>query len=295
MSKNKIKYNLKNVHVAKCTKVTDAVTGEVSYSYDTPISLPGAVNLSLSAEGESSPFYADGIVYYRADNNNGYSGDLEIALVPDWFRTLILKERKDENGVLVEKSDLTEAVPFALLFEFDGDQKCIRHVMYNCTVSTRPAVSSQTKEDSIAPVTESLSLSADPRADGLVKSKTSDDVKSDTYAGWYDSVYIPDPENWVTEYASLSALTIGALTLNPTFASGTTVYTADTANASDLITATPASGVTVQVKVNGTIIQNGTAPDWRSGANTVTVTCSKDGAENRVYTVTVTYTPATQG
>lgn len=295
MPKNKIKYNLKNVHVAVCTKVTDAVTGEVSYSYATPIALPGAVNLSLSAEGESSPFYADGIVYYRAVNNNGYSGDLEIALVPDWFRTLILKERKDENGVLIEKSDLSEAVTFALLFEFDGDVRCIRHVMYNCTISSRPEVSSQTKEDSITPVTESLSISADPRTDGLVKSKTSDDVTSEVYTGWYDNVYIPDPDNWVTEYASLSALTIGALTLTPTFASGTTVYTANTSNASDLITATPASGVTAQVKVNGTIIQNGTAPDWRTGANTVNITCTKEGAETRVYTATVTYTPATQG
>ena len=45
------------------------------------------MSISLDAEGETSPFYADGIVYFRSVTNNGYSGDLEIALIPEWFRT----------------------------------------------------------------------------------------------------------------------------------------------------------------------------------------------------------------
>ena len=97
----------------------------------------------------------------------------------------------DNNGVLVEKSGSTEAVYFALLFEFDGDQKAIRHVLYNCNLS-RPGIASQTKEDSIEPVTETLALTADPRADGLVKSRTGDDTDSAVYQGWYEAVYVPD-------------------------------------------------------------------------------------------------------
>ena len=183
---NKVKYNLKNVHAAKLTKGNDG-----TFTYAAPRAIPGAVSISLEAEGESSPFYADGIVYFRSTSNNGYSGDLEIALIPEWFRTEILQEAKDTNGVLVERSDITESVYFALLFEFDGDVNAIRHVLYNCTAS-RPSIESETKEETIEPGTETLSLTADPREDGLVKSRTGDDTSAETYAGWYSAVYIPE-------------------------------------------------------------------------------------------------------
>lgn len=185
---NKVKYNLKNVHAAKLTEtVTNGVT---SFSYGTPKAIPGAVSISLDAEGESSPFYADGIVYFRSVTNNGYSGDLEMALVPEWFRTEILQEQLDSKGVLIEKSDNRENVKFALLFEFDGDINCIRHVLYNCT-SSRPSIESETKEDTIEPGTEKLSITADPRADGLVKARTGDTTDAATYDGWYSAVYLP--------------------------------------------------------------------------------------------------------
>lgn len=50
---------------------------------------------------------------------NGYSGDLEIALIPEWFRTDILKEELDKNGVLVENSNITETEKFALPMHHD--------------------------------------------------------------------------------------------------------------------------------------------------------------------------------
>ena len=185
---NKVKFNLKNVHAAKLTEtVTEGVT---SFSYGTPRAIPGAVSISLDAEGESSPFYADGIVYFRSVTNNGYSGDLEMALVPEWFRTEILQEELDAKGVLIEKSDSRESVKFALLFEFDGDINCIRHVLYNCT-SSRPSIESETKEDTIEPGTEKLSITADPRADGLGKARTGDTTDTTTYQNWYQTVYLP--------------------------------------------------------------------------------------------------------
>lgn len=188
---NKVKYNLKNVYAAKMTETE--VEGVSSFTYANPKAIPGAVSISLDAEGESSPFYADGIVYFRSSTNNGYSGDLQIALIPEWFRTEILQEELDAKGVLVENSNVTESVKFALLFEFDGDVNAIRHVLYNCSAS-RPSIESETKEDTIEPGTETLSITADPRADGLVKARTGDTTDKTAYDAWYTTVYVPTAE-----------------------------------------------------------------------------------------------------
>ena len=111
---NKVKFGLKNCHYAKAT--LDPDTNEVTFA--TPAAIPGAVNLSLDPEGDTEPFYADDMVYYTTVANNGYSGDLEIALIPDSFRKDILKETEDTNGVMIEDSTV-EPEYFALLFELD--------------------------------------------------------------------------------------------------------------------------------------------------------------------------------
>jgi phi13 family phage major tail protein len=203
---NKVKYNLKNVYAAKLTEtVKDCVT---TFTYDTPKAIPGAVSISLDAEGETKAFYADGIVYFRSVTNNGYSGDLEIALIPEWFRTEILQEVLDDKGVLVEKSGLSDTVKFALLFEFDGDIRSIRHVLYYCTAS-RPSLESETKEDTIEPGTEKLSITADPRSDGLVKARSGDTTDEAAYDNWYKAVYLPTETAASTGTASSSTSTSG--------------------------------------------------------------------------------------
>ena len=182
---NKVKFNLKNAHYALLSIAED---GTVSYAVPTP--MPGSVSISLDANGEPENFYADGVAYYVINNNMGYDGDLELAMIPESFRTEVLKEELDAKGVLIENADV-ELASFALLFEFDGDAKAIRHVLYNCSAS-RPSIESKTKEDTIEPDTETLSLTADPRSDGLVKSRTGDTTDKATYDGWYQTVYIPD-------------------------------------------------------------------------------------------------------
>ena len=44
-TENKVKYNIKNVHVAKQTEKT--TEGTTTYTYDDPKSIPGAVSISL--------------------------------------------------------------------------------------------------------------------------------------------------------------------------------------------------------------------------------------------------------
>lgn len=194
-NENKIKYNIKNVHVAVQTESTEG--GVTTYSYEKPKAIEGAVSISLSAEGEVSTFYADGIAYYVASANNGYSGDLEMALIPSWFRTEVLNEELDDNKVLAENANKTTK-PFALLFEFEGDVKSIRRCLYNCTC-TRPSIESQTKEETISPGTETLSITNSPRKDGYVKTQTGPETADATYGGWYDTVY--EPKNTAKEAA----------------------------------------------------------------------------------------------
>ena len=172
--KNKVKYNLKNVYYALLN--IDA-SGNVTYV--TPVPIPGAISISLDANGETSNFYADGYAYYTISNNMGYEGDLEIAMVPESFKVDVLKEQLDDNHVLVENANV-ETENFALLFEFDGDVKKISHVFYKCAAS-RLGIESQTNEDEIEVQIEALSLKAIPLASGIVKAKTGDDTTDAVY------------------------------------------------------------------------------------------------------------------
>ena len=155
------------------------------------MALPGAVSLSVSAEGDSTPFYADNIAYYTDITNNGYSGDLELALLPDAFKKDVLGYQEDANGVLYENADATP-VHFALMFEFDGDKHAKRHVLYNCT-ATRPTVAGQTKTASSEPQTETVSITATSIYNASVNKNV---VKAECtpteatqYNGWNTAVY----------------------------------------------------------------------------------------------------------
>ena len=95
----------------------------------------------------------------------------------------------DDNNVLFENATI-ETEKFALLFEFDGDVRKIRHVLYNC-VATRPTIESATKEDEIEVKTETLTITASPLQGGYVKARTSDDTETPYYNNWFNKVYIP--------------------------------------------------------------------------------------------------------
>ena len=188
MANNKVKYGLKNVHYAVAT--IDETTNTATYG--TPVAWPGGVSLSLDAEGDVTKFRADNIDYYVGQSNNGYSGSLESALVPDSFKKDVLGEIEDANGVWVEDSG-AKTVHFALMFQFEGDQNAVRHVMYNCTAS-RPSVSGDTTDTNIEPQTETVDITASQIHNSsldkdLVKARVKQGETQ--YSSWFSAVYQP--------------------------------------------------------------------------------------------------------
>lgn len=183
---NKIKYGIKNCYYAVATIST---TGTATYS--APVALPGAVSLSLDAQGDTNKFYADNIVYFTSVANNGYEGDLELARVPDSFLTDCLGYIKDANNVLVEDAGATP-VHFALMFQFEGDVNAKRTVMYNC-VASRPSVAGSTKEESVEPQTETINLTATTIYNSVlnkdVVKASCTTTESTAYNSWLTTVY----------------------------------------------------------------------------------------------------------
>lgn len=184
---NKIKYGISHCYYAVAT-----IAANGSATYGAPVALPGAVSLSLDAQGDINIFRADNIAYYTSVANNGYEGELELAKIPDTFLKDVLGYVEDKNKVLFE--DAGAAVThFALLFQFEGDVHSRRHVLYNCTAA-RPAVSGSTKEESIEPQTETLSITATtvyhPEYDKNIVKASVTPGEATQYNGWLTSVYM---------------------------------------------------------------------------------------------------------
>ncbi len=182
---SKVNYGIQDVHIAKITEENGVIT------YGTPFAVKGAVSLNIDPEGgDATPFYADNMVYFIAPAvNNGYSGDLELAVTPEEFLTQILGQVKDTNGVIFESADDTTA-RFALLFQAQGDSKNRRFCFYDCT-ATRPSRSNETKQENIEVGTETLTITMNPRTtDRMVKCYCEETTENkEKYDDWFTKVY----------------------------------------------------------------------------------------------------------
>ena len=207
---DKVKFGIKNAHIFPITAVNAGIP-----SYGSPISVPGAVSFSLDAQGDINKFYADNIVYYQSASNNGYEGDLEVALIPDAVFEQIFKYNKDSNGVIAENVNV-EYASFAMTFEEDGDQTGTKFVLYNCT-ATRPTRNLNTIEESKTPTTQTLTVSAIPLASGDVLAMTTATTPAATINAWHESVYLPtSTANYLVQFNSNG----GTVVQSQTVASG---------------------------------------------------------------------------
>ncbi len=177
MAENKVQFNVKNVHIAVQSGSTWAA----------PIPVPACVTLTLDKEASITPFYADGIVYYNSVSNNGYTGSVEVARIPDAVLTAIWGFTLTSTSKIMQEDATIEPKNFALLFETDGDVQSEKFVFYNCS-ATAPSLSASTNTESKEPQTQTIELSAIPMSSGLVFSRTTDTTPTSVSSAWFTSV-----------------------------------------------------------------------------------------------------------
>lgn len=193
MAANKVKFGLSRVAYALVTETT--TSGVTTSSYGTIKELKGAVSLSLSNDAEKSVFRADNEDYFISYGQGSYSGDLEVARVNEDFLKDVLGYTEDNDKILVESSaSMKQTTYFALLFQFEGDQRSIQHCLYKCSAS-RPDIASETtgENGSIDPKTETLTITAVPRvdADKYIHIQTQETTTTAVVEAWYTAVPTP--------------------------------------------------------------------------------------------------------
>jgi phi13 family phage major tail protein len=182
----RIRYGIKNAYYAVAT---DDGSGNLTYA--SPVAIPGAKSISLDAQGDAVDEFADNTTWWHGDVNNGYSGSIEFedTAALETFLTSVLGQTKDSTtGVITEKASDTPK-EFALGFQFElagGTETGKRVWLVRCTAS-RPSISGQTKESSIAVQTNTINIKAVPRiADDVVKYSC---VSTDSdYTNWFSAV-----------------------------------------------------------------------------------------------------------
>lgn len=184
MAENKVRFGLSNVHIAM---MTDEGT------YDAPIPIPGAVSLTTDPEGASEKFYADNGTYYNIVTNDGYTGELNVALLPDDVKIKVFNWVRDDNRAIVEVADALPS-PFALLFKVNGDAKERMNVFYHC-LAERPKNEDKTTEDKATPTTETLPLTMTPEDIGGKRvtklSIEPSEANAEACSKFFESVLLP--------------------------------------------------------------------------------------------------------
>nr|DAY73485.1 MAG TPA: tail tube protein [Caudoviricetes sp.] len=182
--KNRFHSKLKAMYYAPAT-ITETA-GTKSITYGKPVRMFDAVALSLSKKGDLIVVRSDGMEDVIGSDNQGYDGEAELLRLPESFEKDCLSSTVNADGT-VDEFEKDDAKPFALLFEFLGDKKNVRHCLYWC-YANRPNVEGD-NPDNKEPKNEKTTIYARPRpTDGKIKTKTGDSITDTVYNAWYTAV-----------------------------------------------------------------------------------------------------------
>lgn len=184
---DKVLFGFRNVVYATITEEGGTIT------YGSPKKFAdegaGGVSIALSPRGETFEKYADDVIWFATESNQGYEGDLIMTKLTDDFKKDCLGYTEDTNGALLEKADAV-VKPFALGFEVQGNEKPKRTWYYYCTPS-RPNDEANTKEATMTTNDATLSIIASPRpTDMAVKISMTKTAENETaFNGFFSAVY----------------------------------------------------------------------------------------------------------
>lgn len=186
---SKVRFGLKNVHYALLTEGT-------TNSWATPVAVPGAVSIDLSSESSATPFYADNVTYYQTFADNGYSGTLEMAMIPDAMLTDVWGYSIDGTSKVLYESSGVQPKPFALLFQVETDDDEQKYAFYRVVPSSKPTQGSSTVEDTVTPGTQTFDFNALPLVTGttnqigLISGRTTDATTTTVSEQWFTTVQV---------------------------------------------------------------------------------------------------------
>lgn len=272
-------------------KITEGTNGDETYG--TPQVLAKAISADLAPQIATAILYADDGAVENMQEFTSATITLGTADLASGVMADLLGATVDENGVVVSTAEDTSnyvAVGFRAK-RSDGNYQYMW--LYRVKFGV-PNNTLATKGDSITFNTPSIegTVLRRNKVDGngnhpwMIQAVSgAADVPSSVISGWYSEVYEPV---YTDASVSLSALTIGSLSLTPTFDASVTAYTAATTSSTNTVTATAADNeATVVLTVNGNSLTNGGSATWDAGENTVNITVAK-GTSSKTYTVVVT-------
>ena len=153
-------------------------------TYAAPLSLPGAVKITLSPETFAISF--TGLDCIPQDDNlieYGYKGQFTVAgLTTDFKKSVYGYEGAD--GDLIEKRTVTSQV-CALLFETDGGIP-MRQCYYVCRFG-KPEIVHETKTETTTVSTFSIPVTMRANASASIR-RVNFNTNSDTYKNWFKAV-----------------------------------------------------------------------------------------------------------
>lgn len=182
----KVLFNIKKLQMSPIT----AMTADGLPTYASPIKVPGTVSLKLDQEGESEPFYADGIAYFSAPASTMYTGSLENAHFPPEVLKAIYAYIEDNNLNLVETDDPVKE--FGAQFACDSDDGEVYFTLYRVS-STKPNINLQTKESKATINGESVNITVSPvvLADGKTVIKSFANKEASNYSDYFSKIELP--------------------------------------------------------------------------------------------------------